>query len=184
MQDKFNLNDVDRIEMWSKFLSDNKKGWIDTKISEKIIATDIPPISDELLRDIQPSVWEYLNSVPRYYWIIITIPNGVTIDNQYLTNTSSAQLNYFCQLKGELLQERIGELLFYRLDQNAILGLVKVNQPCAENVNQIKDKLQKFENNLSSNLSERDNSEWKVRLSKVDRYYDIPVMLNILNNND
>ena len=176
---KFDMSDKNRVERLSASLMETQCGWIDIDIYSKIDASALPPISQDILRYVQPSLLNYIKNNPCYYWITITIPEGVEVDNLYLTKTRSEQIELLNQIQSSMTNARQGESLFYVIDSSRILCLVKINLPCEENIQAIQQKLQQYEDELYKSLSGQVNINWKVSCSKVYEYNDIPVTLKL-----
>lgn len=174
---KFDMSDKNRVERLSASLMETQCGWIDIDIYSKIDANALPPISQDILRCFQPSLLNYIKNNPCYYWITITIPEGVELNNLYLTKTRSEQIKLLNQIQSSMTKARQGELLFYVIDSNCILCLAKINLPCEENIQAIQQKLQQNEDELYKNKSGQVNDDWQVKYSKVVEYNDIPVTL-------
>ena len=173
----FDMSDKNRVERLSASLMETQCGWIDIDIYSKIDANALPSVSDEILRYVLPSVLNYKQNNPCYYWITITIPDGVACENLYLSKTRSNHIDFLNQLRRSMKEGSQGELLFYVIDSSRILCLVKINLPCDINIQTIQQQLQKFEDELYKSLSGQVNINWKVSCSKVYEYNDIPVTL-------
>lgn len=173
----FDMSDKNRVERLSASLMETQCGWIDIDIYSKIDANALPPISQDILCYVQPSLLNYIKNNPCYYWITITIPEGVEVDNLYLTKTRSEQIELLNQIQSSMTKARQGELLFYVIDSSCILCLAKINLPCEENIQAIQQKLQQYEDELYKNKSGQVNNDWKVKCSKVYSYNDILVVL-------
>ena len=174
---KFDMSDKNRVERLSASLMETQCGWIDIDIYSKIDANALPPISQDILRYVQPSLLNYIKNNPCYYWITITIPEGVEVDNLYLTKTRSEQIELLNQIQSSMTKARQGELLFYVIDSSYILCLAKINLPCEENIQAIQQQLQQYEDELYKSKSGQVNNDWMVKYSKVFEYNDIPAML-------
>ena len=155
----FDMSDKSRVEKLSDFLVNTQRGWIDV--------------------DIYNKVDDYKQNNPCYYWITITIPEGVAWENSYLSKTRSNHIDFLNQLRRSIKLEQQGELLFYVIDLSGILCLAKINLPCDINIQTIQQQLQKFEDELYKSLSGQVNINWKVSCSKVYEYNDIPVTLKL-----
>lgn len=175
----FDMSDKSRVEKLSAFLVNTQRGWIDVDICNKVDVAALPPVSDEILRYVQPSVLSYKQKNPCYYWITITIPEGVAWENSYLSETRSNHIDFLNQLQRSMKVEQQGELLFYVIDLSGILCLAKINLPCDINIQTIQQHLQKFEDELYKSLSGQVNINWKVRCSKVYEYKDILAMFKL-----
>lgn len=176
---KFDMSDKNRVERLSALLTETRCGWIDIDIYSKIDANALPPISQDILRYVQPSLLNYIKNNPCYYWITITIPEGVEVDNLYLTKTRSEQIELLNQIQSSMTKALQGELLFYVIDPSYMLCLAKINLPCEENIQAIQQKLQQYEDGLYKSKSGQVNNNWMVKCSKVFEYNDIPAMLKI-----
>ena len=173
----FDMSDKNRVERLSASLMETQCGWIDIDIYSKIDANAWSPIPQDDLRYVQPSLSSYIQNNPCYYWITITIPEGVGVDNLYLTKTCSEQIELLNQIQSSMTKAQQGELLFYVIDSSCILCLAKFNSPCEEYIQAIQQQLQQYEDELYKNKSGQVNNDWKVKCSKVYEYNDIPVTL-------
>ena len=141
----FDMSDKSRVEKLSDFLVNTQRGWIDVDIYNKVDVDALPSVSDEILRYVLPSVLNYKQNNPCYYWITITIPEGVGVDNLYLTKTCSEQIELLNQIQSSMTKAQQGELLFYVIDSSCILCLAKFNSPCEEYIQAIQQQLQQYE---------------------------------------
>ena len=175
--ESFDMTDQQRIVSLSQKLQDNKRGWINPNINSLVKTQNIPSFPDELLSYYYPSIHQYLQQIPRQYWFVITIPEGVDATDPFLYKNFENHFDSFMEIKEEIKQWGIGELLFFKIEQSHIIAIFNVEQPINNNANRLSIVLQQWINNQYHQIYRKMNYSWHVRYSQVYEYNDIPVTL-------
>lgn len=175
--ERFDMTDQQRIELLSQKLQGSKRGWINPNINNLVKTQNIPSCSDEILCCYYPSIYQYLQQIPRQYWFVITIPQGVNAGDTFLYQNFENHFESFMSIKEEIWQWGIGELLFFKIEQSHIIVVFNVEQPIDNNANNLSIILQQWINNQYYRIYRQMNYSWRVRYSQVYEYNDIPVTL-------
>lgn len=175
--ERFDMTDQQRVESLSNKIKACYRGWVNPDINNLVKTRNIPSCSDEILYYYYPSIYQYLQQIPRQYWFVITIPQGVNIEDPFLYKNSKNHFESFMSIKEEIKQWGIGELLFFMIEQSHIISIFNVEQPVVNNASNLSSILQQWINNQYYKIYRQMNYSWRVRYSLVYEYNDISVTL-------
>ncbi len=176
--ERFDMTDQQRIELLSQKLQGSKRGWINPNINNLVNNANILSYPEDILCCYYPSIYQYLQKIPRQYWFVITIPQGVDTADPFLYKNFENHFESFMSIKEEIKLWGLGELLFFKIEQSHIISVFNVEQPCVDNAKNLSIILQQWINKQYFDIYNKINYAWKVRYSKVYEYEDIPVTLN------
>ena len=175
--ERFDMNDQKRVVSLSQKLQDIKRGWLNPNINSLVKTQNIPSCPDEILYYYYPSISQYLQQIPRQYWFVITIPQGVNVEDPFLFKNFENHFENFMSIKDEIKHWGIGELLFFKIEQSHIIAIFNVEQPIVNNASNLSIILQQWINTQYYQIYRQMNYSWRVRYSQVYEYNDIPVTL-------
>lgn len=178
---RFSLSDIDAIKQLAQKMAVTQSGWLDIDIFIKAQPAEaFTSYPDNFFLQYDPECYRLLRSIPRHFWFVITIPEGVNLNDPFISSHQQIHFENMENLR-QLVLKLGGEILYYEIDSQCILGIVKILQPIEDNAKQIQQAIQNSINYLFHSFYGIENTAWRVSLRWIEEYDDIRVTLQNRN---
>lgn len=178
---RFSLSDIDAIKQLAQKMAVTQSGWLDIDIFIKAQPAEaFTSYPDNFFLQYDPECYRLLRSIPRHFWFVITIPEGVNLNDPFISSHQQIHFENMENLR-QLVLKLGGEILYYEIDSQCILGIVKILQPIEDNAKLIQQAIQKSINYLFHSFYGIENTAWRVSLRWIEEYDDIRVTLQNRN---
>lgn len=176
------LHDKNAIGNLAQKLAVTKSGWLDVDICTKAQPVEaFTSYPDNFFMQYYPEFFRFLRAAPRHFWFTITIPKGVSVDDPFILNHKLEHFDNMEKIRKLIYPRFGGEILYYEIDSQCIMGIVKIMQPVEDNVPKIQQIIQNSIDGLFEKYNSVPNVAWKVSMSWIEVYDDIRVTLQNKN---
>ena len=151
-----------KIRELANLLEESHNGWVDTDIFEKTLPVSTHDLPNEIMAEVKDG--GIAREIPQSFFIDIELPDSIA---------SEEILNKLATIKENVLNECIGEIIYWELNLSFIKGIIKIG-----GFTYIEEK-KKLE--LQLRISEICNEvfgykkgEMEVSLTRIDNWSKIP----------
>ena len=178
---RFSLSDIDAMKQLAQKMAVTQSGWLDIDIFIKAQPAEaFTSYPDNFFLQYDPECYRLLRSIPRHFWFVITIPEGVNLNDPFISSHQQIHFENMENLR-QLVLKLGGEILYYEIDSQCILGIIKITQPIETNVQLIQQVIQNSIDGLFNTFNGGQNVSWRVSMSPIEVYDDIRVTLQNRN---
>lgn len=156
-----------KIREFAKLLEENHCGWVDTDIFDKTVPVNIHNLPDEIAAEVKDG--GIAREIPQSFFVDIKLPDSIA---------SEKILSKLATIKEKVLNECVGEIVYWELNQLSIKGIIKIGGFTYIDET-MTSKLQLRISEICNEVFGYKDGEMEVSLNRIDNWSKIPNTLHL-----